>query len=131
MPRPLPFLLVSAVLLAGQDSSGKMPAHAAVPRHPVEAAWPVGNWNVEFANGVKEVCDVFTYDGEGHAIVDEPLRRSRGLVASHGPSFVLTFNDNRVERWTPVGARYIVEHWFPGSEMLTATPVLGIADRTP
>jgi hypothetical protein len=65
------------------------------------------------------------------AIVDEPLRRSRGRAEINGNSIVLTFSDDRVERWTPVGNRFVVEHWFPGSQFPAARAVLGIAERTP
>jgi len=105
-------------------------ASEAGPDNSPEAALPVGKWNVEFTNGVTEVCDVFNFDG-GQVTVDEPRRRSRGTVVVKRGSVVMTFNDNRVERWTRVGKRFVVEHWFPGSGSPTATPVLGIAERTP
>ncbi|MSR60654.1 MAG: hypothetical protein EXS05_23945 [Planctomycetaceae bacterium] len=101
------------------------------PNNSTEAALPVGKWNVEFTNGVTEVCDVFNFDGGGHATVDEPQRTSRGTVVVNGGSVVMTFNDDRVERWIPVGKRFVVEHWFPGSRFPTATPILGIAELTP
>jgi hypothetical protein len=44
-------------------------------------------------------------------------------------SFWIRFEDDRVERWTPVANRMVVEHWFPGSQIAVAKPVLGIADR--
>jgi hypothetical protein len=95
-----------------------------------EAALPVGKWKVEFTNGVTEACDVFDFDG-GQVTVDEPQRRSRGTVVVKRGSVVMTFNDDRVERWTAVGKRFVVEHWFPGAAFTTATPVLGIAERAP
>jgi hypothetical protein len=98
------------------------------PDRSPEAALAVGKWNVEFTNGVTEVCVV---GRGGTAVVDEPRRRSRGTVAAQGGSVVMTFHDDRVERWTPVGKRFVVEHFFPGSGFPTATPVLGIAERTP
>jgi hypothetical protein len=101
-------------------------ADAAIKR---ELAAVKGKWNVEFTNGVTEVCDIFNFDG-GHATVDEPRRRSRGTVVVQGGSVVITFNDDRVERWTAVGKRFVVEHWFPGSRFPTTNPVLGIAERT-
>ena len=42
---------------------------------------------------------------------------------------VIAFEDNRLERWRPVGKRFIVEHWPRIAEMATEKPVLGIADR--
>ena len=58
-------------------------------RDSQRAALPVGKWNVDFTNGVTEVCDVFNFDG-GHATVDEPRRRSRGKVVVKGGSIVMT-----------------------------------------
>ena len=94
-----------------------------------EAALPVGIWKVEFTNGVVEECDIFKFDGNGHVFVAEPQRRKPGTMVAKEGSFVLTFTDDRVERWTPVGKRFIVEHWFPASRLPAATPVLGIAER--
>jgi hypothetical protein len=124
MSRLVPFLLVSAALLVAQGSRGDVPAN---DNNSPEAALPVGKWNVEFTNGVTEVCVI---GNGGWAVVDEPQRRSRGTVVVKGGSVVMTFNDDRIERWTSVGKRFVVEHWFPGSQFPTATPVLGIAERT-
>ncbi len=41
---------------------------------------------------------------------------------------VIKFDDDRIERWTPVGKRYVVEHWFPSSQYRKTPPVLGIAE---
>jgi hypothetical protein len=96
--------------------------------HPAAPAFPVGIWKVDFTNGVVETCHIFEFDG-GHAIVDEPRRKSRGTVEVKEGSFVIACHDDRVERWTPIGKRFVVEHWFPASGFPTAAPVLGIADR--
>ena len=125
MTRPLSFLLVCVVIVGGHDFRADAQA-----KDSPEADLPVGEWKVEFANGVTELCDVFIFDGEGHATVEEPRRRSRGTVKVNGGSVVMTFNDDRVERWTSVGKRFVVEHWYPGSRPSTVTPVLGIAERT-
>jgi hypothetical protein len=61
--------------------------------------------------------------------VVEPLRTSTGKTNFKGSSFRLVFEDNRVEHWTPVGKRFVVEHFFPGDQVPPATPVLGIAVR--
>jgi hypothetical protein len=127
MQRILTFVLVAA-LLVSQGSCGDVPPkNTSLTASPL----PVGKWKVEFTNGVIEECDVFVFDGGGHATVDEPLRRSRGTVVAKDGSAIMNFNDDRVERWTPAGKRFVVEHWFPGSRFLTAPPVLGIAERTP
>jgi hypothetical protein len=89
---------------------------------------PVGKWRVEFANGVVEVCEIRE---DGSASVVEPLRNSAGRTVATGRSLVIVFEDDRIERWTRVGKRHVVEHWFPGLQMAHAAPVLGIADRVP
>jgi hypothetical protein len=68
------------------------------------------------------------YGPEARSVV-EPLRTSGGKAAVKGCSVVIVFEDDRGERWTPVGQRLVVKHWFPGSQWPTATPVLGIAER--
>jgi hypothetical protein len=89
---------------------------------------PVGKWRVVFANGVVEQCRV---GRAGDAFVEEPLRQSAGKAVDNGGSVVITFKDDRVERWTPAGNRLVVEHWFPGSAFPGQTPVLGTAERAP
>jgi hypothetical protein len=87
---------------------------------------PVGTWSAEYANGVTEVCEVRK---DGTAIVVEPVRLS-GKAAVNGGTVVMVFENGRVQRWTPVGKRYVVEHWFPGSQFPTAAPgTHGIAER--
>jgi hypothetical protein len=43
-------------------------------------------------------------------------------------SIVLIFQDDRVERWTPAGARMVVEHWAASAQFPSGTPVLGIGE---
>jgi len=53
-----------------------------------------------------------------------------GKAVVNGSSVLMLFENGRVQRWAPVGTRFVVEHWFPGSQFPTAAPgVLGIADR--
>ena len=85
----------------------------------------VGKWKIEFANAVTEACEI---DKEGKASVVEPLRSSAGQAEAKGGSLVIAFADDRVERWTPVGKKFVVEHWFPASLLPVAIPVLGIAE---
>ena len=92
------------------------------------AKLPVGKWNVEFTNGVIEV---FAIGSGGEATVEEPQRRSIGVAAVKEGCIVITCDDDRIERWTPVGKRFVVEHWFPGSRQAAEAPVLGIAERAP
>lgn len=94
------------------------------PAPPPEGL-PVGRWSVEFANGVKESCEI---DKDGSATEVEPSRKSTGTVEVTGGSALIIFKDDRAERWTRVGKRMVVEHWFPASQYPKGTPVLGIAE---
>jgi hypothetical protein len=91
-----------------------------------EAGRPCSRWSVKFSNGVAEVC---TIRNDGTASVAEPLRTSGGKWAVKGGVLVIACADDRIERWTPVGKRFVVEHWFPAAQMATGKPVLGIAGR--
>jgi hypothetical protein len=124
MTRLLPLLLAA---LIGLISPGT-PTWNARPDRPPQTALPVGKWKVEFANGVTEVVGV---GNGGESSVEEPRRRCVGMAAVKGNAVVITFGDDRVERWTPVGPRYVVEHWFPASQVPVTAPVLGIAERAP
>src|SRR5262245_11329097 len=101
MNRLLPLMLVCAALAVAPGSPGAVPAEDG---KPPETSLPVGKWKVEFSNGVKEVCDV---GNGGESSVEEPQRRSVGMAVVKGGSVVITFGDDRVERWTPVGKRYV------------------------
>lgn len=90
------------------------------------ASLPVGKWSVTFANGVRQTCEI---GQDGAASVVEPLRTSKGKAVVSGDSIVITFEDERVERWTPVADRLVVEHWHPAVRVSMRTPVLGIAER--
>ena len=102
-----------------------LPRQAEPPAPPVGEAF-VGQWTVEFTNGVLQKCEI---EKDGKASVVEPLRTSAGKAVRQGDSFVITYEDDRAERWTPIGNRFIVEHWFPASQLPTGAAVLGIADR--
>jgi hypothetical protein len=92
------------------------------------ATLPVGTWKVEYANEVTEVCN---FQGDGMTAVVEPVRIA-GKAVVNGCSIVMVFDNGRVQRWTPVGKRFVVEHWFPGSQFPTVTPgTQGIAERAP
>ncbi len=90
------------------------------------ASLPVGRWSLTFANGVRQTCEI---GQDGAASVVEPLRTSKGKAVVSGDSIVVTFEDERVERWTPVAERIVVEHWHPAIRVPVSTPVLGIAER--
>jgi len=62
----------------------------------------------------------------------EPMMSVLLAAVVNGGSVVMVFEGGRVQRWTPVGKRFVVEHWFPGSQFPTASPgVLGIAEHAP
>lgn len=113
-------LFVAVVSLSVRASDDPMPA----AKNP-HGGLPVGKWTIEFSNGVVEASVI---RGDNTTRVEEPLRAADGKVEAQSGGFVLTFADDRVERWTPVGKKFVVEHWFPASRLPTATPVLGIAE---
>jgi hypothetical protein len=122
MARALTLLLAVSVLVVAQ-AGARAPAPLPNPRG---GPLPVGKWKVAFVNGVIQACEVRK---DGTASVVEPLRASSGKAAVRGGAAVLTFADDRVERWSRVGQRFLVEHWFPGSRFPAGPPVLGIAER--
>ena len=101
---------------------------APVPRS-LKAKPYVGDWTIEFTNGVVERCQVGRDDT---AALTEPLRTAGGR-AERKPDgvVVIAFDDDRTERWTPNGDGFAVEHWCPSAAYPTATPVRGTASRTP
>jgi hypothetical protein len=111
--RPAAILLCLAVSLVRAD-----------PPRPLDPV-PAGKWSVEFANGVVEKVEV---KRDGTATVAEPARNSDGRVTSLGGTFLFVCEDGRVERWTPVGRRMVVEHWASADQYPNGTPVRGIAD---
>jgi hypothetical protein len=92
-----------------------------------EQALPAGKWTVEFANGVVEKVEVRK---DGTASVAEPARASDGRVAAVPGAYLFVCEDGRVERWTPVGKRMVVEHWASVDQMPGVLPVKGIAEST-
>jgi hypothetical protein len=116
-----------AVLVFSSALVGDPPAPPSRSTPPLESDMlPVGKWSVTFANGVVETCEI---KKDGTASVVEPRRASGGKVSRKDGSFVIACEDDRLERWTPVGSRMVVEHWFPASQLPVATPVLGIAEH--
>ncbi len=93
---------------------------------PVDDAW-VGKWTIEFANGVVETCDLVK---EGKANVVEPKRSSPGKVRQTTNWVLeLKFDDDRIERWTRIGQRMVVEHWPSSDQFPGGLSVLGIAAK--
>jgi hypothetical protein len=114
-------------LVAGLALVLPPPTRADTPAPPAAQAGPLaGRWVVEFANGVAEVCEV---GQDGAASVAEPRRSSGGKVTARDGAVVVVYDDDRVERWTPVGRKAVVEHWYPGAAFPSGEPVRGIARR--
>jgi hypothetical protein len=109
--RPLGFIKASG---SGDDNAAST----------TTSALPAGKWKVEFTNQVAQLCDVLK---SGDVTVNEANRESRGKAVARGNSVVVTYGDDRTERWTPAGKQFVVEHWFPASAFPTKPPVLGIA----
>lgn len=103
-------------------------AGSSPPQTMPERDLPAGTWCIEFANRVLETCEI---RNDGTASVAEPRRMSSGKTSVQDGSVLIHFDDDRVERWTAVGERQVVEHWFPASQFSIGTPVLGIAQRSP
>jgi hypothetical protein len=97
------------------------------PADPPASNEPIGKWQVKFANGVVETCAF----EQGKASETEPLRTSTGKLVLEEGAVVIAFEDDRTERWTAVGTKWVVEHWFPSSSYPTGRPVVGIAKRHP
>ena len=113
--------LVVVVLALPLYAAGDLPAKNPSPQL-------VGQWTVTFANGVVETCEVRT---DWTACESEPKRSADGKAEMKDNALIITFADDRVERWTAVDKRVVVEHFFPGSEYPARSRVLGIADRAP
>jgi len=110
----------SRIEIEGAEAGPAMPPAS-------EAGLPVGKWSIEFANGVVEVCVI---GEDGTAAVTEPQRSSAGkAMTQDGSQVFVVFDDDRIERWTAIGQRFVVEHWFPASRLPNGTPELGIAER--
>ena len=110
---------VGVLLTLPLTSAGDPPK----PEQPL----PVGKWSVEFSNGVVEKVEI---KKDGTASVSEPARASDGKVTALAGSYLFVCEDGRIERWTPVGKRMVVEHWASIDQMSNGPPVKGIADVT-
>jgi hypothetical protein len=118
----VPSLLLLAVGLFLPPDGTPLPP---VVTSEAAANLPAGKWRVDYANGVSEVCSV---NKDGLALVTDPVRIV-GKAAVSGSAILMLFENGRVQRWTPVGNRFVVEHWFPGDKFpSTAASTVGIAE---
>lgn len=86
-----------------------------------------GHWRAEFANGIVQT---YTLSADGSATVDAGAWHDTGTVEKGNGYFIVRFSEDRAERWTRVGGRMVIEHWFPASRLPTEPPVLGIAEQS-
>jgi len=91
------------------------------------ARWK-GRWNVVFSNGVRQFHEIRN-DNTATVQTKTPVWSSQGHVTYNGKSVTITYRDERVERWTPVGNRMVVEHWCPATRIPKTAPVVGIGER--
>ena len=125
---PFAVLVLGIPQVPGRGGPPLPPGPVPLPLLNRQVTLPLGTWKVEYANEVTEVCN---FQKDGTTAVVQPVRIA-GKAAVNGGSIVMVFDNGRVQRWTPIGKRYVVEHWFPGSQFPTATPgTQGIADRAP
>jgi hypothetical protein len=116
-------------LLAAAVLSIPLIAAADPPSRPQAQGLPqqyVGRWTVRFANGVIEMCEV---KADGTAYEREPNRSSDGKVEVVDGAIVITFADDRVERWTAIDKQMVVEHWCPARSYPEGKGVVGIANQ--
>jgi hypothetical protein len=112
------------------ELSGGDPPSVPAPMSAPDVDLPAGRWQAKFSNGVTEVCEI---QKDGAVALVEPAQIPGRKVAANSTSVVITFEKGQVQRWTPIGDRVVIEHWFPGAplRMETAKPaeVLGLAQR--
>jgi hypothetical protein len=124
-------LSARVLFLAGAALALAVSAVADQPSLPPPAATsaglPAGLWSIAFANGVTEVCVV---RADGTASVLEEKRKADGKAEVKSGVIVICYEDDRVERWTAVGRKMVVEHWYPASAFPAGPAVLGIGKRT-
>ncbi len=123
MPRATFLALLVAAAFFPLRAAGDPPA-----KNPGTPPQFVGKWTVTFANGVVETCEV---RADWTACESEPKRSADGKAEYKDNALVIIFGDDRVERWTTIDRRVVVEHFYPVSEFPAGHRVLGIADRTP
>jgi hypothetical protein len=119
------FITCGTLLLALPEAGDRPQPEAKNPGTPDQF---VGRWTITFANGVVETCDV---RADWTACEREPKRSADGKAEVKDNALVITFADDRIERWTAVDKRVVVEHWFPAEAYPAGARVLGIADRVP
>jgi hypothetical protein len=83
-----------------------------------------GSWTVTFANGVYQWSDI----GSDRTVsVLESRRRSAGRVELRDGFTLVVYDDDRLERWTRVAHKAVVEHWYPATAYPAKAPVVGVA----
>lgn len=124
-------LLTVAVTVFGLAVGQQVPVPKSLerPKPPdTSESWVVGQWAIQFENGVNESCSV---SKDGSAKTQETRRTSPGKIEVRDGAILIVSDDDRLERWTSVGKKAVVEHWFPASAYPKQKPVVGIAERVP
>lgn len=119
-------VLVFAVVVVMSAGAWAVPSPDRDANNPGPVGGCAGRWAVTFENGVVETCRL---DEQGAAEEKEQHRSAKGQAERVGRAFVIKFDDDRVERWTPVGGQVVVEHWCPAAQYPHGPRVLGIAER--
>jgi hypothetical protein len=96
---------------------------AAVPAPPPTVT--TEHWQAKFANGIEQV---YVLSSDGTATVSSSLWQDTGTIERGEGYLIIRFSQDRAERWTAVGEKMVIEHWFPASRLPTQAPVLGIAE---
>jgi RNA polymerase sigma factor (sigma-70 family) len=138
-------VLVAAVFIGAVVAAGVFAAEPLAPDVPVPVEQPKAKaplpvqapapgvpperWGVEFANAVTQVCEL-REDGTA-SVVELALPKYSGKVIDKDGQVLVEYTGDRTQRFTPVGERMVVEHWWPGAKKGTDRPVLGIAERVP
>jgi hypothetical protein len=115
-----------APLPAGQTFGSQLPPREISPADRV-SPW-VGRWNVEFANGIHEVHEL----RQDYTVTVRNIAQNwscQGRIEFDDMKVTIAYDNDRLERWTPVGDRMVVEHWHPASQLPIKPPLLGIANR--
>jgi hypothetical protein len=84
-----------------------------------------GSWVIKYDNGVQ---GYYTLRATKTASIWEPGRDTAGKIEVRDGDVVVVNDDGRMQRWTPVGRRAVVEHWEKAADYPGKATVVGIAE---
>jgi len=87
---------------------------------------PVGEWKVTFSDKVTGMWTI--KQDEAHSIIKDKRHFAKKPTVQNG-AVVIRFDDDHVERWTPVGQQMVVEHWSSADKFPSERALLGIAEQ--